>query len=131
MTEAKTDIYGVLRGIKVELGETPTNSEGSHYVPAALYDQYMHNGTINYVKVSQIFKLLVSRREFDKAVSEVFPKAKFHTVASESTITKAEFAELYTFGLFPRVKDWQRSIYRTTGKYIAIQDLYQWVLELE
>lgn len=130
MTDTKVDVTSVLNTIKTEIGETPTNAEGSSYVSPALYDQYMDNGTLDYVKVSNIFGFLIGKKQFEKAVNQVFGSAKFHTVASESTITKEEFTELYTFGRFPRVKDWQRAIYRESGKYIAIQDLYQWVLEL-
>lgn len=130
MTEPRPDIREVLLSVKSELGELSTNSEGSQCVNVSLYDQYMENGKLDYVKITAIFKLLSSKKEFNKAVKEIFPNAKFHTVRTSSTITKEEFAKLYSFGLFPRVRNWQRAVYTQTGKYITIEDLYRWVLEL-
>lgn len=124
------DIVSVLTRIKTEIGETPINAEGSQYVSPAIYAQYMDNDKLDYVKVSRIFKFLVSKKKFERYVGRVFQNTKFHTTASESTITKEEFKAMYEFGRFPRVRDWQRAIYLSSGKYIDIQDLYQWVLEL-
>lgn len=124
------DIYEFLETkIKKGLGAKVTPGE-FFYLPASVFTEFTDKGKLNYARISTKYDIYCSFREFIDAVSDVFGTLNFKTDKNAaSTITKEDFLDMYEFGVFTSVRDWQYAVYVQKNKYISLKDLFEWVLE--
>lgn len=63
-------------------------------------------------------------------VKTVFGKATFpYNIDSPCHVTKEEFMAEYEFGLYPNVREWIGHIYRSNGKLLTREALFQYLTE--
>tara|TARA_Y100001956_G_scaffold75879_1_gene84408 strand:+ start:2641 stop:3003 length:363 start_codon:yes stop_codon:yes gene_type:complete len=112
-----------------ELFEHLRSLSNNGIVDAATAAEYMKDGRFSYAYIVRKHKIKQPQGEFNLAVKEHFGTLTPQVEEAESEITKQEFLALYRFGLFPNVRQWVSKIKQETGKYLALQDLYKWVLD--
>ncbi|CAM0091589.1 hypothetical protein VPHD51_0131 [Vibrio phage D51] len=98
-------------------------------VAAGIAAEYMKDGRFSYAYIVRKHRIKQPQGEFNAAVKEHFGTLNPQIEEAESEITKEEFLSIYEFGLFPNVRQWVSKVKQETGKYIALQDLYKWVLD--
>jgi hypothetical protein len=116
---------------KIKQGPAVLPNE-QYFLPPAEFSEFASGGKLDYARITTKYEIYCSFADFLDAVDEVFGTRKFTTdKTAPSEITKEEFLEIYEFGVMPNVRDWQFAIFRQTGKYLAIQDLFEWIYEAE
>lgn len=109
---------------------TKTESGDKCYIPPATYAEFATGGKLDYARITTKYEIYCCYGEFIAAVEAIFGTIFFYTDEdAKSDITKEEFLDMYSFGLFPSVRDWQVAVFRQKNKFISLNDLFTWVLE--
>ena len=101
---------------------------GTGAVDAGIAAEYMKDGRFSYAYCVKKHNIRETQGEFFAAIKEHFDTLNPQIQDAKSEITKEEFLEVYSFAEFPNVRQWVSKVKERTGKYIAIQDLFTWVL---
>lgn len=98
-------------------------------VDAATAAEYMKDKRFSYAYCVKKHRIKSPQSEFNLAVKSHFGTLNPQVEEAESELTREEFLRIYRFGVFPNVRQWVSKVKEDTGKYIALQDLFTWVLE--
>lgn len=98
-------------------------------VDAATAAEYMKDNKFSYAYCVKKHRIKAPQGEFNLAVKEHFGTLNPQIEEAESEITRKEFLAIYRFGHFTNVRQWVSKVKEETGKYVALQDLFKWVLD--
>ena len=97
-------------------------------VRADIAAEYMKDNRFNYAYAVRKHKIKQTQGEFNVAIKEHFSTLNPQIESAKSEVTEEEFLALYKFGECPNVRGWVSRVKQETGKYIALQDLFKWVM---
>lgn len=124
-----TDIVDFLtKNVRQAQGKVPLGT--NYHLPPPVYSEFATGGKLNYARISTKYEIYCSFGEFIDSVEQVFGTLNFSTdEGTPSEITKEEFLEMYQFGVFSNVRDWQYAVFAQKNKYLSLTDLFTWVRE--
>lgn len=126
-----TDITTFLEE-NVKQGSDKVSYGEAYYLPPPVYSEFATGGKLNYARITTKYEVYCSFTDFLAAVEELFGTRTFGTDKdTPSEITKDEFLEMYQFGIFKNVRDWQYAVYVQKNQYLSLKDLFTWVMESE
>ena len=91
-------------------------------------EEYLYNGALDLTYIQRVLEARTTQPKFNSLVNSELGTVKFNSDKLECTITRDEFYAQYEFGKYADVRGWVGHVYRTTGKLLTKDKLYEFIL---